>query len=100
MLPATAVAGSHMLKGPYLQDLAPTSITIMWQLDTAAPAKVTIDGPGGIRMIDVSAARIAEATIDKLAPSSRYRYRVTVDDQEFNGEFATAPQVGSEVPFA
>jgi len=100
ILPATAVAGSRMLKGPYLQDLAPTSITIMWQLDTAAAAKVTVDGPGGTRTLEVGAARIAEATVDKLAPSSRYRYRVDVGEQQFTGEFATAPQVGSEVPFA
>jgi hypothetical protein len=90
----------HMLKGPYLQNLAPTSITVMWQLDQAAPARIAVDGPGGPRTIDVAAARIAEATIDHLAPSSRYRYRVETAGHSWTGEFATAPEVGADVPFS
>ena len=42
-------AAPKMLKGPYLQDLAPTSITVMWQLDEHAPAQLVVDGPGGQR---------------------------------------------------
>jgi len=90
----------RMLKGPYLQDLAPTSITVMWQLDQAAPARIVIDGPGGERAIDVAAARIGEATIDRLVPSSRYRYRVEAAGQAWRGELSTAPEVGTDVPFA
>ena len=89
-----------MLKGPYLQDLAPTSITVMWHLDQAAPAHVVVEGPGGARAIDAVAARIGEATIDRLAPASRYRYRVEVGAHSWNGEFATAPAVGTDVPFS
>ncbi|MBA2544048.1 MAG: metallophosphoesterase, partial [Deltaproteobacteria bacterium] len=92
-------AEPKMLKGPYLQDLAPTSITVMWQLEKGAPAKLTVNGPGGERVIAVPAARIAEAVIDKLAPESRYRYKVEVDGQSWEGEFATAPPVGKDVPF-
>ena len=98
---AVAHAGEpRMLKGPYLQDLAPTSITVMWHLDQAAPAHVVVEGPGGARAIDAVAARIGEATIDRLAPASRYRYRVEVGADIWNGEFATAPQVGTDVPFS
>jgi len=101
---SVAVSVAHadaprMLKGPYLQDLAPTSITVMWQLDQAAPARVTVDGPGGLRTLDVAAARVAEATIDRLVPSSRYRYRVDAVGHSWTGEFATAPEVGTDVPF-
>jgi len=81
----------HMLKGPYLQDLAPTSITIMWQLDQAAPARVAVDGSGGPRSVELSAARIGEATIERLTPSSRYRYRVDAAGRSWSGEFATSP---------
>jgi acid phosphatase type 7 len=90
----------RVLKGPYLQDLAPTSITIMWQLDQAAPARVAVDGPGGPRTIELAAARIGEATIDRLTPSSRYRYRVDTTGRSWTGEFATAPVVGADVPFS
>ena len=41
--------GARMLKGPYLQDLAPTSITVMWQLDEAKAGKLIVNGPGGER---------------------------------------------------
>ena len=90
----------RLLKGPYVQDLAPTSITVMWQLDQAAPARVVVDGPGGSRAIEVAAARIGEATIDRLAPSSRYRYRLETAGRSWSGEFATAPELGADVPFS
>ena len=97
-LPSAAAADPTMLKGPYLQDLAPRSITVMWQLETPAPAKLSIDGPGGERTQDVEAARIAEATLTNLQPASRYRYKVEAAGGTWSGEFATAPEVGAEVP--
>jgi acid phosphatase type 7 len=103
LLLTTAVAradGPRMLKGPYLQDLAPTSITVMWHLDQAAPATVVVEGPGGVRVFHASAARIGETTLDRLTPSSRYRYRVEIGAQSWRGEFATAPEVGADVPFS
>ena len=103
LVATTAVAHadeSRMLKGPYLQDLAPTSITVMWHFDHAVPAHVVVEGPGGARAIEVAAARIGEATIDHLTPSSRYRYRVEAGAQTWSGEFATAPEVGTDVPFS
>jgi hypothetical protein len=97
---AVANAAPKMLKGPYLQDLAPSSITVMWELDQEEPAKIVINGPGGERMQDVPAAHVAEARIENLQPSSRYRYKVTVGDQAWDGEFATAPPAGKDVPFS
>ncbi|HEU4611792.1 MAG TPA: metallophosphoesterase family protein [Kofleriaceae bacterium] len=99
-LTGVAHAGPKMLKGPYLQDLAPSSITVMWQMEPLAPAKLIIEGPGGTRTQDVAPARIVEAEVDGLQPSSRYRYRVEVGDQVWNGEFATAPPDGKDVPFS
>jgi len=95
-----AIAEPRMMKGPYLQDLAPTSITVMWQLDEAKPAKLVVTGPGGERVQIVPPARIAEAVVDGLEPSSRYRYRVEVGSATWEGEFATAPPVGKDVPFS
>ena len=43
---------------------APTSITVMWQLDEDVPAKLVVEGPGGPKMIDVPADHIAEARIE------------------------------------
>ena len=104
---ASVEAGAaRMLKGPYLQNLAPNSMTIMWQLEPAQGATVEIEGPGAdgnaapLRTIVVAKARIAEARITDLAPATRYRYRVRAGDQTWAGEFATAPVVGSNSPFS
>ncbi len=97
-LPSAAVADPTMLKGPYLQDLAPRSITVMWQLESPMPAKLSIEGPGGARTQDVEAARIAEATLTNLQPASRYRYKVEAGGGTWTGEFATAPEIGADVP--
>ncbi|MEO8549832.1 MAG: metallophosphoesterase [Kofleriaceae bacterium] len=95
----TAAAAPKMLKGPYLQDLAPTSITVMWEMDEEVPAKLVINGPGGERTIDVAPAHIVEARVDKLVPASRYRYKVVVGDGTWEGELRTAPEEGKDVPF-
>ena len=97
--PARADA-PRMLKGPYLQNLAPTSVTVMWQLDQAVPAHVVVEGPDGARAVDVTGARIGEATVDRLRPASRYRYRVEAGGQVWRGELTTAPEVGADVPFS
>jgi hypothetical protein len=99
-LAGAAGAAPKMLKGPYLQDLAPTSITVRWQLDEMQPARLIVDGPGGQRTQDVTPARIAEATVTGLLPASRYRYRVECAGATWDGEFATAPDLGTEVPFS
>jgi predicted MPP superfamily phosphohydrolase len=98
----SAVASPKMLKGPYLQDLAPTSITVMWEMDSEVPAKLVVNGPGLAnreRTIDVAPAHIVEARIDKLEPASRYRYKVIVGDETWEGELRTAPPDGKDVPF-
>jgi acid phosphatase type 7 len=97
-LAGPAIADVEMLKGPYLQDLAPRSITVMWQLAKPAPAKLTVIGPGGTHTQDVDPQRIAEARIESLQPASRYRYTVEVAGTQWSGEFATAPEVGTDVP--
>jgi 3',5'-cyclic AMP phosphodiesterase CpdA len=97
---SVASAAPKMLKGPYLQDLAPTSITVMWQLEEPVPGKLTVSGPGGDRQLDVAADRIAEARVDGLEPAKRYRYKVEAGGQSWEGEFATAPPTGKDVPFS
>ncbi|MFN0245710.1 MAG: metallophosphoesterase [Kofleriaceae bacterium] len=98
VLTSAAAAEPDMLKGPYLQDLAPRSITVMWQLAKPTTAKLTVIGPGGTRTLAVDAQRIAEARVESLEPASRYRYTVEVDGKTWDGEFATAPEVGTNVP--
>src|SRR6184192_711490 len=103
VLAAVGVAAAdppRMVKGPYLQDLAPTSITVMWQMEPQGPAKLVVEGPGGSRTIDVKGDHIAEATIEGLLPATRYRYHVEAGGESWQGEFATAPPPGKDVPFS
>src|SRR5688572_17394386 len=93
----SALAETKMLKGPYLQDLAPESITVMWQLETAKAAKLTVTGPGGEKVQTIDPTRIGEAKVEGLSPSSRYRYRVEIESTSWEGEFATAPPIGKDV---
>ena len=92
-----------MLKGPYLQNLAPDAITLMWQLDAPEPARVVVTGPGGASVaqtLTAPADPIVELRVQHLQPSTKYRYKVTVRDQSWDGAFATAPPNGADVPFA
>ncbi len=97
---AAAAAPPTMRKGPYLQDLEPTAITVMWELAEAQPAHLVLTGPDGEHARDVPAARVAEAHVDGLRPATRYRYRVTVGAASWDGELATAPALGADVPFS
>lgn len=99
-----------MLKGPYVQNLASSSITVMWQVEPPQPARLIVTGPGvgqgaaaggsESRIIEVAAARVAEADVTELRPATRYRYRVEIGDKSWQGELATAPEVGAAVPFS
>jgi predicted phosphodiesterase len=89
-----------MVKGPYLQNLAPQSITVMWQLEVPAAARVTVTGPGGEKSVEVAAGPVGEATIAGLTPASRYRYRVEAAGAAWEGELRTAPPIGAAVPFS
>lgn len=97
---APADAGKEQLKkGPYLQNVAPTSISIMWETSSAEPATLHVTGPGVDKTIEVKAARRQEVEVTGLAPSTRYSYQVTVGDRVQSGELATAPEEGSQSPF-
>lgn len=100
----------RMMKGPYVQNLASSSITVMWQVEPPQPARLIVTGPGAgqgaaaggseSRIIEVAAARVAEADVTELRPATRYRYRVEIGDKSWQGELATAPEVGAAVPFS
>jgi hypothetical protein len=101
-----AADGLRMRKGPYVQNLAATSITVMWQVEPPQPARLVLMGPGlggdngQTRVLEVAAARVAEADLEELRPATRYRYRVEIGEQSWQGELATAPEVGAAVPFS
>jgi predicted phosphodiesterase len=99
----TPAAAQQLRKGPYVQNVTPDGITVMWQVEPAAPGRIVVEGPGlprGGRAVEVAKARIAETAIGGLRPGARYRYRVEIGGRQETGEFATAPEPGSDAPFS
>jgi hypothetical protein len=107
------VAHADLRKGPYLQNVTPSGVTVMWHADPAVTGRIIVEGPGlpaGGKVIDVVATRVAETPVEGLAPATRYRYRVELagnaaldkagQKRELAGEFATAPEIGSDAPFS
>jgi hypothetical protein len=97
---ASAEAAPKFKKGPYLQNVAPRAITIAWESGEAATAKLTVTGPGGERVVEDGERERHEIVISDLVPASRYQYVVTSGGVTANGEFATAPETGAQVPIS
>ncbi|MEZ4359887.1 MAG: metallophosphoesterase family protein [Kofleriaceae bacterium] len=100
LLAGGTASAQRMQKGPYVQNLAPTSMTLMWQLEPPQPARLILSGPDGERTQEVPEDSIVEADLTDLRPATRYRYRVEVGESTWSGEFATAPEAGAAVPFS
>ncbi len=94
-----ASAGRHLRKGPYLQNVAPTSVVVLWETSSAEAGTLHVVGPDFDRTIDLTAARRQEVVVDGLRPATRYSYEVAVGDLVENGELSTAPEEGAPVPF-
>lgn len=72
------LAGPEIIKGPYVQNVQPDRVTIMWETDQAAPG-VVFYGPTealGLAAESAKPARMHEVTLAGLRPRTEYRYRV------------------------
>jgi hypothetical protein len=85
------------VKGPYLQNVTRSSVTVMWEsaVETRGQVTVLTDPP---MTVDSELAQIHEVVIDGLEPGRRYRYRVRAGSGERVGELATAPE--SDAPYS
>ena len=98
-LEARADRGGRFRKGPYLQNVTTSSVTLMWEGERPEPALVEVLDPPGRPPIRVSADEVHEVVIDGLQPARRYRYAVSVTGARAVGEFATAPLAGAPFSF-
>jgi hypothetical protein len=96
---AWAGSGGHFRKGPYLQNIGTSSITIVWESDRSLPGTVEITAPPGRPPVQSPADEMHEVVLDRLETGRRYRYAVTVAGQRVEGEFATAPASGAPFSF-
>lgn len=115
----TAVAKAFIIE-PALTGLSPDSITLTWVTEHAAEAGevVVIPEKGGIQQRVVPKQSVppflnkdkkekggkldyvrSVAVLTGLQPRTRYRYQVTVGDENVTGEFRTAPALGDRSAF-
>jgi acid phosphatase type 7 len=85
-------------KGPYLQNVSSSSITVVWESSPPCAGTVRLLGDAP-RAIEVEADHegLNEVVISGLESGRRYRYAVDCAGETREGEFATAP--GPEAPF-
>jgi MYXO-CTERM domain-containing protein len=94
LLASVPAASAEIRKGPYLQALGQTGVTVKLELASPEAATVAIEGPGGFKSERPSegARRFHALRIDGLQPGSTYTYRVTAGGaQSAPAEFTTAP---------
>ncbi len=96
VMPALATA-KPFAKGPYLQNVSKSSVTVMWESTHTVPGTVVLLGDSPQTLV-APPDSIHEITIDGLAAGRRYRYRVECEGDVREGEFATAPE--SNAPFS
>ncbi len=87
--PANAAKPLKIVKGPYLQQVTPHSIVIMWETNTAADSRVDYDGQF---VEDSTPVKIHEIELTGLAADTAYYYTVTSGTKTSpTSTFATAP---------
>src|SRR5262245_3504526 len=92
-------AWGALKKGPYLQFVTSSGVTVMFETEAPAPGKVIVQAPGEPdRTVFAEAGTLHEVRVEGLAPGRRYRYTVEVGSDREGGEVATAP-AGDE-PFS
>ncbi len=87
-----------IIKGPYLQQLTPDSIVIMWETNTRAASRVDfgLGAPNEDYVEDSTKVKIHEIELTGLAADTPYYYTVTSVDKSktitsAQSTFATAP---------
>lgn len=96
LAPSAASAAGTFQRGPFLQSLGQTGVTIKVELLTPEAVTVEVTGPDGAtkKAQDTTARRFHAVRIDGLSPATAYRYRVLAGDAATasdEGRFTTAP---------
>src|SRR3989442_693080 len=88
-------------KGPFLQNVSPSGITVVWQTSTSEIGSVHYTPMGGTEQVasDAQATTLHQVTLANLAPSTRYSYFVqsAASGQTTPAELHTAP--AADEPF-
>ncbi len=94
-------AQAELKKGPYLQKLTKTSVTVVWETtnDAAGAVEWGADESLGNR-VEAGASSMHEVSIEGLQPDTAYYYKVSSGGEETQTyEFWTAPEGNVPVRF-
>jgi acid phosphatase type 7 len=93
-----AVGATRLEKGPYLQNVTMSSVTVVWETSAPTPGEVRVPAIG--KVVVAEPDELHEVVIDGLEPGRRYLYEVALPDGTIErGEFATAPLPGAPFTF-
>ena len=100
---APALAGPSIVRGPYLQRMAPTGLVVRWRTDVATDSRLCIgSGPQSLLTCVVDQAAVIDHRVELsgLTPQSRYCYSVGSSSEVLAGGdegtcFVTAPPIGT-----
>ncbi len=96
--PGRAAAEPRFVKGPYLMDVRPDSVAVLFELDAPAPAVVSVRGLSGAeRRFEAGATTWHEIVLRGLEPATRHTYDVLLGSGRgrARGRFTTAPAPGT-----
>lgn len=96
---ATPALADAFQKGPYLQNVSETSVTVMWESGRPTDCAIVVLDADARRSVPSGPLEIHEVVLDRLVPGSRYRYAVRCGDDTAEGEFATAPTAEASYSF-
>ena len=92
--PRDASAAAPFLRGPFIQSLGTSGVTVKVELSAPSAVTVEVTGPDNVaKKIPVEDARKFQAIrVDGLTPSTSYSYRVLAGEAASEaGRFTTAP---------
>jgi 3',5'-cyclic AMP phosphodiesterase CpdA len=92
-----AHAEERLVRGPYLMDVTPHSIAVLFEVSEPHEAEVEVRtvGKPPMRVVSEPAAH-HEILLSDLSPSTSYHYSVRVGDRLVEADFSTAPSDSSE----
>lgn len=94
---------NKIVKGPYLQNVKTTAITIMWETKAASPSRVDygLTPDYGWFVEDSAEVEIHEMTLEGLTADELYHYKVSSGSlASEDNTFQTAPPAGTPFRFA
>jgi hypothetical protein len=105
-----AAAAATLKKGPWLQDLGPTSVVLRAEVEPAAPARLVVDrvehakagsdAGGDTRTVTGASATFHSLRVSGLEPQTAYHFSLDSGGAIEQGTFTTAPADTQAAPIS